>query len=199
MRRTCQLFHLLLPVALFVAVLFKVRSLIDAGDARHALFIMLGALALLALWEGLLLKCWLLPLWGQALGERVYGGTYTPDEDALVALSARIRRERASALMPDFEAMVQRDASRLRSWTELADLHALVWGDRSAALQALLRGAEQVAAAEDRAYLLWRAAVFCENHLHDIAEANRLYARAAELYPRTAYGVQAAKKIHASL
>ena len=187
--------NLLLPVGLFVGVLLKVRSLFDAGEAMLGIGVMLGALAVLAVWEGLLIRYLVLPSWGRKLGERLYAGSYTPDEDPIVALAARIRQEHATSLLPELEALVLRDARRVRGWTELAALFADEAGDLRAALQALLTGAGKAADKQDRAMLLYRAAHFCQSRLADRQQARELLQQAATRYPSTVYGQKAAREL----
>ena len=187
--------NLLLPVGLFVGVLLKVRSLFDSGEAMLGVGIMLGALAVLAIWEGLLIRYLVLPAWGRKLGERMYVGSYSPDDDPLVALATRIRREHATELIPELEAMVQQDARRVRGWTELAALLAEEAGDPRAALQALLTGAGKVADKQERAMLLYRAAHVCLSRLADKQQARELLQQAATKYPATVYGQKAAREL----
>jgi len=194
MLRLFRVLNFLLPVVLFVAVLLKVRDFFDAGDARTGLLVALGAVVVLTIWMTVLIRCSVLPAVGQAIGERVYGGSYLPDEDPLVVLATRIRREHESSLLPEFEALVRREPFRARAWTELASLRGDEFGDFRGAREALMRGAEMVEEAEDRAFLLYRAAGVCERRLGDAAGARELYNRAAECYPATAYGRKAAQK-----
>lgn len=184
--------NLLLPVALFAGGMVWVRELFDSGDVRQGLLVVGGALVVLALWEGLLIRYLVLPVWGRAVGERVYAGSYTPDQDALLEMSARIRRENAPELLPEFERLVRRESFRTRAWTELAALQAEVCRRPEDALQSLLQGAEKVPEAEERAFLLCRAATLCDKQLSDPARARQLLERAAADYPDTAYGRRAA-------
>ena len=196
MRLFMRIFNLLLPLALFVLVMLKVREFFngEGEDVRLALIIMLGALAVLAVWLGLLLKYYYLPVWGSKLGERLYMSSYSPEEDPLVALAERIRREHARELLPQMETLVRQESSRPRAWAELATLLMDEFNDPAAALKALLSGAEQVPRKEDRALFLCRAAHLCETRLQDFSRAAELYAQAASKYPTTAYGKIAAAK-----
>ena len=58
MKLIFKLLNLLLPVALFVLVLPEVRRFFDNGEALTGVGIVLGTLAIMAVWEGLLLKLW---------------------------------------------------------------------------------------------------------------------------------------------
>ncbi|MBQ3217956.1 MAG: hypothetical protein IJB33_03690 [Akkermansia sp.] len=194
MLRLFRVLNFLLPVVLFVAVLLKVRDFFDAGDVRTGLLVALGAVVVLTIWMTGLIRCSVLPAVGQAIGERVYGGSYLPEDDPLVVLATRIRREHESSLLPEFEALVRREPFRARAWTELASLRGDEFGDFRGAREALMRGAEMVEEAEDRAFLLYRAAGVCERRLGDAAGARELYNRAAECFPATAYGRKAAQK-----
>ncbi len=188
MRRLLYIVVLLLPPAGFVLSLWEVRRMLDAGQAVPGLLLMFGALVVMTLLEAVLFKYWVLPRWGQAISERLYAGTYTPDDDPVVMLAAQIRQQKDRALLPKLEQMVRRDARRLRSWQELTNVYLEEFADAPAALRFMQEGAAQVRPAEDRAFLLYRAAKLCENHLRDAAKAQELYALAARRHPRTTYG-----------
>lgn len=194
MRRLFYIVVLLLPLAAFVACLLEVRRMIDAGASMPALLLMFAALALMTLIEGLIFKYWVLPGWGQAISERLYAGNYTPDDDPLVMLAEKIRREKDAALLPELVRMVHRDAGRLRSWQELANIQLQEFSQAEEAVETMLKGAAKVHPAEDRAFLLYRAATTCEKHLQNTPRAQELYAQVARRYPRTAYGKMAAKR-----
>ncbi len=180
--------NLLLPVVLFTGSMLWVREFFDAGDVRHGLLVLGGALLVLALWEGLLIRYLVLPSWGRAVGERVYAGSYTPDQDALLEMASRIRSEKEPELLPQFMRLVRRESFRTRAWTELAALQAEVFSRPEEALQSLLQGAEAVPEAEERAFLLYRAANLCEKQLSDPAQARQFRQLAANKYPNTVYG-----------
>lgn len=194
MRRFFSILVVLLPVAAFVACLPEVRRMIDEGMVLYGMLAMFGALAVMTLLETLIFKWWVLPAWGRAISDRLYAGSYTPDDDALVVLVEKIRREKDASLMPQLVRMVQRDARRLRAWQELANLQLYEFSQSREAVDTLLQGAEQVEPVEDRAFLLYRAAKTCEQHLRDAARAQDLYEQTARRFPRTAYGQLAAKK-----
>ncbi len=194
MKKLFRVLLFLLPLALFVLVILRVRVYFDNEDARTGIFIMLGALVVLAVWMGIMIRCWLLPAWGHFVGERVYMSSYSPDDDPLVAMAERIRREHARELLAEFEQMVHNDARRPRAWAELANLLADEFHDPAAAVQALLRGAQAVPRKEDKALFLCRAAHMRETRMHDSVGAAELYAEAAKKYPNTAYGRKAASK-----
>lgn len=191
------LFILLLPVLVFAAVLLlPVREYIGSGDRGVlGIIVFLADLAALTVAEGLLFRYWLLPRLGEAVGERVYGGSYVPEEDTLVCLAARIRETRDRGLLPELRALVLAQPGRVRGWTELAHLHQDLFDDPRTALDTLLEAEAHVRNKEERAMLLVRAAQLCEGSLHDPAAAQTYYARAAERYPRTVYGRQAAKRM----
>lgn len=188
-----RLFIVALPVACFALLLLPVRELmVQEGERVTALGLFLGGLALLALAEGLMFRYWLLPRLGDAIGERVYGGSYLPEEDALVCLVARVREQQDPALLPELAHMVRQQKGRLRGWLELARVHQDVFADARAAAEVLEEAEHCVHSREDRALVLVRAAQLCEHALSDAARADALYARAAERYPRTVYGQRAA-------
>lgn len=168
--------------------------MIDDGASVSALLLMFAALAVMTLIEGLLFKYWVLPRWGEAIGERLYAGDYTPDDDPLVILAEKIRREKDATLLPELIRMVQKDARRLRSWQELAGIQLQEFAQAEAAVETLLKGATKVRPAEDSAFLLYRAATTCEKYLQDDARAETLYEQVARRFPRTTYGKLAGKK-----
>lgn len=194
LRRLCVV---LLPVACFALLLLPVRELMgQEGRGPQAIGLFLGGLAVLALAEGLLFRYWLLPRLGDAIGERVYGGSYLPEEDALVCLVARVRESRDRTLLPELERMVHGQSGRLRGWLELARVQQDIFEDARAALATMREGATRVSGKEDRALLLVRAAQLCDSALADAAQAKELYTEAAERYPRTVYGRRAAEQIN---
>lgn len=195
LRRLCVV---LLPVACFALLLLPVRELMGRdGQGAHAIALFLGGLAALALAEGLLFRYWLLPRLGDAIGERVYGGSYLPEEDALVCFVARVREEGDRTLLPELERMVRDQSGRLRGWLELARVQQDLFDDARGAVATLREGAEHVSGKEDRALLLVRAAQLCESALSEPTTARELYAEAAKRYPRTVYGRRAAEKAEA--
>lgn len=194
MRRFISIFLFLLPLAAFAASLALVSSCFDAGKTVMGILVFLGALAALAAVEYPLLRYWVLPHWAQNLGDRLYAGNYSPQEDKVVIVAEQIRREGDEKLLPQLEALVRADPARLRGWRELADVQLHVFHRPEDAVATLLKAEERVADKEDRALLLWRAAHWAENHLNDSARARELYARAAKKYPATVYGRRAGKR-----
>lgn len=190
------LFILLLPVLVFAAVLvLPVREMIGSEDKGVlGIIVFLADLGGLTLTETLLFRYWLLPRLGEAVGERVYGGSYVPEEDALVRLTARIRETRERELLPELRALVLAQPHRMRGWTELAHVYQDLFDDPRAALEILVEAETRVRDKEERAMLLVRAAQLCESALHDKDAAQQYYDRAAERFPRTVYGKQAAAK-----
>lgn len=195
MGRFFQALALLLPLALFVGAVFVARHLFGQGQGRDGIVLVLAALAALAVCEGVMLKCWLLPLWARALGERLYGGSYTPDRDALVVWVERIRQEKNRDLLVNLARLVREDASRARGWLEWASLLENEFHDSKAALEILLEGAGFMRQQEDKAMFLCRAAHLCGSRLQDKGRAKELYTQAAELYPHTAFGRLAAARL----
>lgn len=191
-----RLFIVLLPVAAFAAALLPVRDMLgQEGQGMQGIALFLGALAILAVVEGLLFRFWLLPALGEAIGQRVYGGSYLPEDDALVCLLECVRENRDASLLPELRTMVASQGWRVRGWLELARTEQDIFADPQAALQTLLEGERCVRNKEDRALLLVRAAHLCENVLHDSAAARTHYASAAERFPRTVYGAKAAEAL----
>lgn len=191
-RRLFQFAVILLPLGLFVAVLFFVREQLDRDQVLPGIALLLAALAVLALLEGFLFRFWILPDWGRALSERLYAGSYTPDQDPLASLTAQLAEERGSQRAPQLlaklEQLVRRDSRRVRGWLEWSRLLAEEYGDPSRAVAVLQEGERCVRSKEDRAMLLCRAAHLCQTRLRDESRAEELYAAAAHQYPRTTYG-----------
>lgn len=187
-----RLFIVLLPVAGFAVLLLPVRVLMgQEGQGTTAIALFLGGLALLALTEGLLFRFWLLPKLGESIGEKVYGGTYVPEEDALVCLIDTVRETRDAEQLPALRAMVEAQPRRVRGWLELARVQQDIFNDPRSALETLLEGERRVRDKEERAMLRVRAAQLCENALKNPTAAQEHYAAAAERYPRTVYGKKA--------
>lgn len=129
MARFFQVLAALLPLALFVGGILVVRDLFEQGEGKDGIILMLLSLVALAVCEGLVFKLWLLPAWSRTLSERVYSGSYTPDQDALVVLVARIRQEQDRLLLEDLACLVRQDATRARGWMEWAALLEDVFQD----------------------------------------------------------------------
>ena len=183
-----------LPVAVFwVVVQTVVMQLIHVGDASNALVYVFGGVLIIAVWEGLAFRAWVLPFIGRVFSASVYGGGYSAQDDPLLALAARIRSSRDSSLLPEFLALVEQDKGRARVWSELAALYDDTFHNLPETLAALLQGAEHADSAQDRAMFLYRAAKMRFSRMGDSAGARELFARAASLYPRTVYGRKAAR------
>lgn len=192
MSRFFQIAAALLPLALFVGGILVVRDLFEQGEGRDGIVLMLGLLVALAVCEGLVFKLWLLPAWSRTLSERVYSGSYTPDQDALVVLIGRIRQEKDRLLLEDLARLVRQDATRARGWMEWAALLEDDFHDNDEALNVLLEGAACMRRKEDKAMFLYRAAHLCETRMGNVGRARELYGEAADKFPRTAFGRQAA-------
>ena len=187
---------MLLPFALFAAALLLWREqLMTEQSGVRLILLFLVALALLALVEGLLFRYRILPLLGEAIGEHIYGGSYVPGEDALVVLTARLRESRSPELLAALEKMVRQQKRRTRGWLELARAQQDVFGELSRAAETLAQGAGCVSSRQDRALLLYRAAMLYRRDLHDEARATEYFGRAARRYPNTTYGRRAAEQL----
>ncbi len=184
-----------LPLAGFVWLVLWVRQLMDQGQGMLAAGCLLGGVAALALVEGLLFKFWILPAFAASVGERFYGGSYVPADDALVVLAERIRREKSRELLPELERRVRSDPRRVRGWLEYANVLHEVFADDKNALETLRLGAKKTRAAEDRAMLLCRAAHLASDALRDEPLSRKLYEEAATRYPSTTYGKLAASRL----
>lgn len=195
LRRLVQLLAVLVPVALFALALQPVQQRMFGGHAAQGILLLLGALALLAVAEGLLFRYWLLPGWSEKMAERLYAGSYVPEEDALAQLIDRIESEKNAALLPQLVESVRQQRWRLRGWLELARLQQELLQDAPAALASLEEACTHVREAEDRALLMYRAAQLCEKTLHDEAASRRWLQRAAAEHPASVYGLKAAARL----
>lgn len=181
----------LLPLAAYAAVQPFVEAALAREDTKLAFTILGVALLAFVLAEGLFFRFVLLPRMGEAVGEKIYGGTYIPADDVLVQAVEEVRRTKDKEKLPALRAMVQADRSRLRGWLELARLYRDEFADAQSALETLEEGADCVSGKEDRALLLYRAAQVCEQ-LGKPDRRRDLLQRAAQRYGRTVYGKKAA-------
>lgn len=195
MRRFFQLLAVLVPLGLFALVLQPVQQRLYGGHATQGIVLLLAALAVLALLEGLLFRYWILPGWSEKMAERLYAGSYLPEEDALARLTERIERENNAGLMPELEKLVRSQGWRLRGWLELARLQQDLLNDAPAALITLEAATHAVRDPEDVALLMFRAARLCQKSLQDSAAARHWWERAAAEYPTTVYGRRAASHL----
>lgn len=193
MRRFLKLLVVLLPLGAFALALQPVQALMFGGEAVRGIVLLLVALVVLALVEGLLFRYWVLPGWSEKLAERLYAGSYLPENDALAQLVERIEQTGDISLLPDLRQLVLRQPRRLRGWLELARLQQAVLHDSAAALSTLEQAATAVRAPEDAALLLYRAGKLCESALQDSSRARGYWQLAAADYPATVYGRKSAK------
>lgn len=195
LRRFSQLLVLLLPLGVFALALPLVQQRLFGGQATSGILLLLVGLALLALAEGLLFRYWILPGWGDKMAERLYAGSYLPEQDELALLLERVAREKSVDDLPLVEKMVRRQPRRLRGWLELAHLQQELLQDDRAALRTCEVALTHIRDREDAALLLYRAAQLCEKKLHDTAAAARFYERAATQFADTVYGRRAASRV----
>ena len=195
LRRLFQLVAVACPIGLFVLALEPVQQRMYGGHGTQGILLLVGALALLALVEGLLFRCWILPSWSEKLAERLYAGSYLPEEDTLARLIDCIEREKNAALIPELERLVQQQRWRLRGWLELARLQLELQRDAASALASLEKATRYIKDPEDSALLLFRAAQLCEKALHDDAASRQWLQRAVDAHPDTVYGRRAAARL----
>lgn len=191
LRLIFQLMVAMVPLGAFVAVFPPVQQRLYGGQAMLGILLLLGALVLLAVLEGLLFRYWILPDWSARMAERLYAGSYSREDDALACLVERIEREKNKELMPALERVVRAQSWRTRSWLELARLQQELLQDSRAALQSLEQGASTVKDREDAALLMYRAARLCEQSMHDASAARSWLQKVASVYPDTVYGRRA--------
>lgn len=195
LRYVFQSLAVLIPIGLFALALQPVQQRLYGGHATQGILLLLGALALLAVVEGLLFRYWILPGFSEKVAERLYAGSYLPEDDALARLVEQAESEKSAEILALLEAQVRRDGCRLRGWLELARLRQEVQHDAASALAALEEATRSVRDPEDVALLMFRAAHVCEKSLQDSAAARRWFERAAAEYPHTVYGRRAAKAL----
>ena len=195
LRYVFQSLAVLIPIGLFALALQPVQQRLYGGHATQGILLLLGALLLLAVVEGLLFRYWILPGFSEKLAERLYAGSYLPEDDALARLVERAESEKSAESLALLEAQVRRDGWRLRGWLELARLRQEVQHDAASALAALDEATRSVRDPEDVALLMFRAAHVCEKNLQDSAAARHWFERAAAEYPNTVYGRRAARAL----
>lgn len=193
--RFAKVLVVLLPVGAFALALQPVQKLMFGGETTQGIILLLVALVLLAVVEGLLFRYWVLPGWGEKMAERLYAGSYTPENDALARLVERLVSEKDTALLPELRALVLRQPRRLRGWLELARLQQELQHDAAASVATLEEAATAVREPEDAAMLLYRAGTLCESALQNMARAREIWQRAADVYPTTVYGAKAAARL----
>ena len=194
-RRFFQLLVVLMPLGLFAWALQPVQRLMYGGHSTQGIILLVVALACLAVVEGLLFRYWILPGWSEKVAERLYAGSYLPEEDALAQLADRILASKDAALLPELERLVRSQSWRLRGWLELARLQFELTQDAAVALATLESALLSIKEPEDAALLMYRAASLCENALHDSAAAHLWLQRLVEQYPATVYGRKAAVRL----
>lgn len=193
-RRLCQLIVGLIPLYVFLGwALFFVQPQLEKHTLR-ALAMLLGGLAVMAIVQGVVFRRWLLPLWAQAISERLYAGSYLPQDDPIASLAATIFSQHRADLIPELEKLVLADPSRTRAWFELARALEMEAHDIPRAAHVLQHGAASVRHNADRAMLLWRAATLLQKEEVHRKEAKDLLARVANEFPNTAYGHLAATR-----
>ena len=195
-RVALQLFIISAPLALFGWwVTGPVHSYLSQGKTFEMIAALVGGLAVLALLMALLLKFWLLPSWAGALSERLYAGSYSPDDDAFATLALTIERNKSAERLPELERLALADPRRVRAWLDLARLTEVVAAAPERAVDHLLHGAGAVKNHEDAAMLIWRAVTLCDKHPSLAGRAPELCRRITELYPATHYGRLAASRL----
>lgn len=195
MSRTKLVIFALLPLVAFALGLLWVDHLFTEGEGLRGICWLIGMLALFALVEGIYLRRVLIPLWGEKMAERIYAGSYVPDDDALVQLADKVRESRDDALLARLEKEVRGQGWRYRGWMELATIQRDVFSNPAAACHTLQEGAKAVDDPQDAAMLLYRAAHVAEASVRDASLAESLRRKAAADYPETVYGRKAAAEL----
>lgn len=194
-RLLVQLLLALAPIGAYAWwLLGPVRAALARGERLGTALSLLAGLLVLALVEGLLFKLYLLPSWARSLSERLYAGSYLPEDDPLARLARRISAENRPDLLPELVRLVEADPQRVRAWLELARLLDEAH-DTPQAAEKLLQGSRAVRRREDAALLIWRAAVLLGKNTQLAPKARPLLEQLASSYPDTAYGQLAAERL----
>lgn len=192
-----RLLLVLFPLAVYIGWLLLsvqkelVRG-IKNGAALDFILMLLGGLFVLVVVEALIFKFYILPICARYISERIYGGSYFPDDDPLACLARKIELENRPDLLPELVQIVEADPQRVRAWLELARLLEDSVRDTPQAVQRLLQGAATVRRKEDAALLMWRAASLLRKHDQLADQAPPLLERLVREFPSTAYGKLAA-------
>ena len=197
MSRTKLIALAIAPLLLFALGLLYVDARLTEGDMLRGICSIVLLLALLAAVEGVILRKILIPLWGEKVAERIYAGSYVPDDDPLVQLAERVRASRDEALLAKLEKAVRAQGWRYRGWMELAAIHRDVFSNPAAACNSLQEGSAAVEDPQDAAMLLYRAAHVAQDAMRDATLANSLRHKAAADFPQTVYGRKAAAELPA--
>ena len=197
MSRTKLILLLLLPLLLFALGLLYVDARFEEGDVLRAVGSLVLLLALLAAVEGVILRRIVIPYWGEQVAERIYAGSYVPDEDPLVQLAESVRASGDETRLAKLEKAVRAQGWRYRGWMELAAIQRDVFSNPAAACSALQEGAGAVQDPQDAAMLLYRAAHVARDAMHDATMAESLRRKAAADFPQTVYGRKAAAELPA--
>lgn len=195
MRIILRTLLLLLPLALFSGGLCWAVAGKPGLSTVHTLLVVIAAAVVAVCWEVYMLRQWVLPALGDFLARCLYAGHYCSADDELAQLVQRITEEQDRSLLPDLEALVRRHPGRLRGWQELAHLQRTLAADPRAACETLLKGSRAVRNKQDRALLLYRAAMLRAHQLNDRQGACELLRTAADRYPRTTYGRKAGDEL----
>lgn len=138
---------------------------------------------------------WIWPRIGEWLADLVYNDRRIAGDDPLEQLVSDVRRSRSEESMSRLRKFAEENAGRTRAWTECA----LALNDtmnRPADAAAILEtGAERVAAQEDKALLLYRAAALYGKMPGREEKERALWRLAADRFPRTTYGQLAAERL----
>lgn len=199
MRALLRALSILLPPVLFILWILHLRGEFDAATGGREILIVVAkglvALMLAVLLLAIAIRRWVLPAFGQKISDALYAGTYLPGDDALVVLAERVAHSADPSLLPELESLVKADAGRMRGWQELSRIQLEVFQNPRQAYETLLMGAAHVSDGQDKAMLLYRAGKLAETHLHDVEASRSCYKQAAERFPLTVYGKEAARKL----
>ncbi len=165
-------------------------------EARNQL-LLLGGVILLSFFFWLFIIRPRLPHLAEAIRAFLTGdnGNYQSADDELHQLIERARATRDHAILTELDRYCRDNARRLLAWQEYARALDGIYNRPLEAAQLLEEAATHVRSKQDRALLLYRAAIFYRDRLSQSAEAQRLFEQAAKNYPRTTYGQLAAQQL----
>lgn len=137
---------------------------------------------------------WVLPRISDAIANFFYGDSYRASDDELVRLSEQIRETRSEQDLLLLKEYAKKNPRFLRAQTEYASVLKEVFRRPTEAARVYETAGERLRNKQDKALCLYRAAcLFAEGGQTE--DAYRLWAKAADRYPKTVYGIEAAKRV----
>ncbi len=138
---------------------------------------------------------WVWPRIGEWMADAVYNDRRIAGDDPLEQLTRAVRDHRSEESMNRLRQFAEENGGRARVWTECAAALGDAMNRPAEAAAILETGAERVSTEEDKAFLLYRAACRYGKIPGREDKARELWRLAAERFPATTYGSQAAKRL----